>query len=230
MEVGERIKALRSRLHMNQSDFAVSIGITQGGLSKIESGHSRVALDTLLSIAAAYKVDLDWLATGRGDIFISEVEVPSFSSSAIGAASISSLSDVRLVSELALSDYPTSRHDASFISSLPTLSLPMLGKGAHRCFSMVGPHMESRIHHGDYLVCRHVPEVGKLRSGRVYVLLAERQGVLCRRFAGVQDDSLALICDHRDYGGFTLPVSQALECWEVCFLISRMLEQDGSHL
>lgn len=59
----ERLKTLLARSHMNQSAFAISIGVDRSALSQILSGATTrlPRAETLMTIAAQHKVSLDWL-------------------------------------------------------------------------------------------------------------------------------------------------------------------------
>ncbi|MED4599996.1 helix-turn-helix transcriptional regulator [Paenibacillus validus] len=63
-EIGYRIKCIRKENKQNQSQFAKSIGISQGNLSEIEKGNSNPSAETLISIRTQYNVNLNWLLTG----------------------------------------------------------------------------------------------------------------------------------------------------------------------
>lgn len=60
-EIGYRVKCIRKENNLNQSQFAKSIGISQGNLSEIEMGNSNPSAETLISIRAQYNVNLNWL-------------------------------------------------------------------------------------------------------------------------------------------------------------------------
>ncbi|MEX3618803.1 helix-turn-helix domain-containing protein [Paenibacillus glucanolyticus] len=62
--IGYRIKGIRKENNLNQSQFAQSIGISQGNLSEIEMGNSNPSSETLISIRTRYNVNLNWLLTG----------------------------------------------------------------------------------------------------------------------------------------------------------------------
>ncbi|WP_411552367.1 helix-turn-helix domain-containing protein [Paenibacillus lautus] len=51
-EIGYRIKRIRKENNLNQSQFAQSIGISQGNLSEIEMGNGNPSAETLISIRA----------------------------------------------------------------------------------------------------------------------------------------------------------------------------------
>ncbi|GFZ93729.1 transcriptional regulator [Paenibacillus marchantiophytorum] len=63
-DIGFRIKSIRKANNLNQSQFAKTIGISQGNLSEIEMGNSNPSAETLISIRVEYKVNLNWLLAG----------------------------------------------------------------------------------------------------------------------------------------------------------------------
>ena len=50
---------------MDQQELADRVGMSRGGLAKIEQGKSEPRRTTLISIAFATGVDLGWLETGE---------------------------------------------------------------------------------------------------------------------------------------------------------------------
>lgn len=71
--LANRIKYLREVLNLTQSDFANKIGISRGALANIERG-LQTKEPVLKSICNEFKVNLNWLKTGEGDIWESEEE------------------------------------------------------------------------------------------------------------------------------------------------------------
>ena len=61
--IGARIRALRG--NQLQEELAPKIGISQGQLSKIESGRMAPALETLVRLANRFDKSLDWIVTGQ---------------------------------------------------------------------------------------------------------------------------------------------------------------------
>ena len=60
-EIGARIVARREELGMTATELAIQAGITAPTLSFIESGQRVPKMDTLISIAKALKVSLDYI-------------------------------------------------------------------------------------------------------------------------------------------------------------------------
>jgi transcriptional regulator with XRE-family HTH domain len=63
-DIGYRIKCIRKEHNLNQTQFAKTIGISQGNLSEIEMGNSNPSAETLVSIRQQNNVNLNWLLTG----------------------------------------------------------------------------------------------------------------------------------------------------------------------
>jgi transcriptional regulator with XRE-family HTH domain len=62
--VGRRIRELRG-YDVNQADFAKSIGISQGQLSRYEKGKSEIGAEVLLRISRDCGRSMEWLLTGE---------------------------------------------------------------------------------------------------------------------------------------------------------------------
>jgi transcriptional regulator with XRE-family HTH domain len=48
-----------------QEEFAAKVGISQGQLSKIESGKMPPPLEMVVKLANRFEKSLDWIVTGR---------------------------------------------------------------------------------------------------------------------------------------------------------------------
>ncbi len=70
-----RLKFLRKKMQLNQTEFADKLGISQTYYSDIERGLKGFSSTVLLSLYAL-NVNLDWLISGNGDMFRSS-EAPS---------------------------------------------------------------------------------------------------------------------------------------------------------
>ncbi len=61
--IGARVRALRATVL--QDEFAPKLGISQGQLSKIESGKIAPTLDVLVKLASRFDKSIDWIVTGQ---------------------------------------------------------------------------------------------------------------------------------------------------------------------
>ena len=62
--IGRRLRKVRG-FETNQKDFARKLGISQSQLSKYERGIAAPAADVLIRIKEEFKLNIDWLLTGR---------------------------------------------------------------------------------------------------------------------------------------------------------------------
>ena len=51
---------------MNQEEFALRIGVSQGYVSSMERGEKEVGIEILLKISREYGKSLEWLLLGNG--------------------------------------------------------------------------------------------------------------------------------------------------------------------
>jgi transcriptional regulator with XRE-family HTH domain len=70
--VNERIKELRSILHLSQHQFCKQIFISQSSFGEIETGVRNVNDRIIQLICSQFNVNKDWIKNGEGEIFNSE--------------------------------------------------------------------------------------------------------------------------------------------------------------
>jgi transcriptional regulator with XRE-family HTH domain len=63
--VGRRLRELRG-FDMNQAEFARSLGISQGQLSRYEKGKSEIGAGVLLRMSEHFGKSMEWLLIGKG--------------------------------------------------------------------------------------------------------------------------------------------------------------------
>lgn len=68
--IGERIKTLRKALGLSQTDFAARIGTVQNTITGYETGRREPSNQVLTLICREFRVSVDWLRTGEGEMFI----------------------------------------------------------------------------------------------------------------------------------------------------------------
>lgn len=67
--IGDRIRELRKRLELNQTEFGERIGVTFGAISGYERGRRDCSDSVILSIVREYRCSEIWLRTGEGEMF-----------------------------------------------------------------------------------------------------------------------------------------------------------------
>ncbi len=69
-----RLKLLRKKLGLSQKEMAAQLNIPFTMISKYENGKIKPGYDMLIKIALHYKVNLNWLLLGIGNMFIDHIE------------------------------------------------------------------------------------------------------------------------------------------------------------
>ena len=72
MTINQRLKMLRKKCKKNQLEFATVLGLSRTAYAEIEAERNKV-LDrhlTMLSNWKEYHVNIDWLRTGAGEMFL----------------------------------------------------------------------------------------------------------------------------------------------------------------
>lgn len=63
-----RLKEIRKSLKYSQEEFGRRLGITGGGVSKIESGDRKLTEQMVLAVSREFGVNSNWLRTGNGEM------------------------------------------------------------------------------------------------------------------------------------------------------------------
>ena len=67
--VAERIKAVRGALNLSQRQFAKGVFVSQSYFCDIEIGNREISERVIHLISVIYKVNKEWLKTGKGKMF-----------------------------------------------------------------------------------------------------------------------------------------------------------------
>lgn len=68
--MNNRLRELRKYLNLSQEEFGKRLGITGGGISKLEKGERNFTEQMIKSICREFNVDYHWLTTGEGEMFV----------------------------------------------------------------------------------------------------------------------------------------------------------------
>ncbi|MGG4035278.1 helix-turn-helix transcriptional regulator [Paenibacillus cisolokensis] len=73
MSLGEKVRTIRKSHELNQKEFALRIGVSQGTLSDIERGVCLPSCETIIALRNRFHCDLNWLLAD--DEYVSSTEV-----------------------------------------------------------------------------------------------------------------------------------------------------------
>jgi transcriptional regulator with XRE-family HTH domain len=72
IDIGQRLKAVRKRLHVQQKDMASAMKVASSYLSEIENGKGNPGPEFFVRLAAEYPINLHHLFMGVGDMLVDE--------------------------------------------------------------------------------------------------------------------------------------------------------------
>lgn len=212
-----RLPALRELLELSQKEFAERVGITQGALSQLERGRSKLSLDTIRKISLTFNVNCNWLVNGRNDIFLNEAakEKPAVRQSVI-TRDLQGNVLIPLIREEAHAGYGKSCQDTEYLHTLDVYKIPGYESGNYRLFEVNGDSMMPSIHPREIVVGEFVEEWEALEMGSLCVVVRD-DGIVVKRAYFVKEDAHTLILksDNPRYKTISVPVKDVKEIWRV---------------
>jgi len=67
-----RLNMIKSSLKKSSKDISTEIGLSKSYISEIFSGKKDPNFEFMIGLSSKYKISLDWLVTGKGDMFFDE--------------------------------------------------------------------------------------------------------------------------------------------------------------
>jgi transcriptional regulator with XRE-family HTH domain len=72
-EIGKRLRLIREKIGITQAEVGAKLGIQSQHVSKYERGETVPTWENLIKLIELYDVNINWLLTGKGSIFLSPV-------------------------------------------------------------------------------------------------------------------------------------------------------------
>ena len=73
MEIGKRIKKIRTEKALKQEDFGVALGVNRSVISRLESGRQLIDQDFLSNLWNQFQISPHWVITGEDPGNLGEV-------------------------------------------------------------------------------------------------------------------------------------------------------------
>ncbi len=73
--IEDRLKAIRKKSKLNQRNFAKKLSTSYGTLQTYEQGKVKVPHPFLEILIKIFKININWLLTGQGEMFINDNEI-----------------------------------------------------------------------------------------------------------------------------------------------------------
>ncbi|MBL7863071.1 MAG: helix-turn-helix domain-containing protein [Cyclobacteriaceae bacterium] len=224
VKLNENIRILRKRLSITQDQFAQRLGIKRSLVGAYEEGRAEPRLELLQKMAEVFSISVDQLISqdfsqqsppgskpdyGRGK----EVLVVTVDSN--------QRDNIEFVPHKAAAGYLNGYADTEYVKELPHFHLPNLRQGTYRAFEISGDSMLPLMP-GSIIIGEYVENLNSIKSGKTYVLVTQREGIVYKRVFNYLEEngSLFLVSDNRQYAPFQVSGSDVLEVWAAKAYIS----------
>jgi transcriptional regulator with XRE-family HTH domain len=215
MELNNSIRKIRKSLGLTQEQFASELGIKRSLIGAYEEGRAEPRLELLHKIAKMGGLSLESLVAD-------EMPVNQFSKvSYLKADNIEKAGNIQLVPVKAAAGYLSGFGDDEVIKELPNFSLPMLNNGSYRAFEIWGDSMLP-LASGTIVVGEQLEKLNGLKSGKTYVLVTKRDGIVYKRVFNYlkENGRLFLVSDNAQYKPYAIEPEEILEAWAAKAYIS----------
>ena len=216
VNLNENIRVLRKKLSLTQDQFAQQLGIKRSLIGAYEEGRAEPKLELLQKMAEVFSISVDDLI---GKQFTAETVIPvkKFERGkdvVVVTVDSSDRENIEFVPYKAAAGYMNGFADSEYVKELPHFSLPMLKQGTYRAFEISGDSMLPLMS-GTIVIGEYVDDLRSIKSGKTYVLVTQREGIVYKRVFNYLDENgtLFLVSDNRQYAPFQLGGSDVMEVW-----------------
>ncbi len=227
VKLNENMRSLRKRLKLTQDQFAAKLEIKRSLLGAYEEGRAEPKLELLQKIAEVFHVSVDDLigkdlSMAGGD---TKNSFSSFSGKGkeilVVTADLQGKDNIELVPIKAAAGYLNGFADTEYVKELPKFQLPILKQGTYRAFEISGDSMLPLLP-GTIVVGEHVEDLKSIKSGKTYILVSQREGVVYKRVFNYLDETgkLFLVSDNRHYSPYQIDGNEVMEAWAAKAYIS----------
>ena len=216
VKLNENIRVLRKRLSLTQDQFAQQLGIKRSLIGAYEEGRAEPKLELLQKMAEVFSISVDDLI---GKEFTADTVLPDKKFSrgkevVVVTVDKSERDNIEFVPLKAAAGYLNGYADVEYVKELPHFNLPMLKQGTYRAFEISGDSMLPLLP-GTIVIGEYVDDLRNIKSGKTYVLITQREGIVYKRVFNYLDENgtLFLVSDNRQYSPYQLSGSDVMEVW-----------------
>ncbi|WP_035649853.1 LexA family transcriptional regulator [Flavobacterium sp. ASV13] len=211
----DNIRSLRLKKKISQEKVATSLLITRGRYAKYEDGTSEAPYEILKRISKYYHVSIDILLC----IDVRKVKIDDLVKLEDNRVLLPVIvnnegeSFIEIVTQKAKAGYMNGYSDPEYIENLPRISLPFLGPGLHRGFTVDGDSMPPHDD-DDVIVAKYIEKLSEVVDGRTYIIITKNDGIVYKRLNKNKKNVLVLESDESFYNPYEVRASEIEQIWE----------------
>ncbi len=224
VKLNENMRQLRKQLKLTQDQFAAKLEIKRSLVGAYEEGRAEPKLELLQKIAKVFSISVD-------DLIGKDLNEPASPINSISASKSKDIlvvtsdlqgrDNIELVPLKAAAGYMNGYADTEYVKELPRFQLPILKTGTYRAFEISGDSMLP-ILPGTIVIGEHVEDIKNIKSGKTYVIVSQREGIVYKRVFNYLEESgkLFLVSDNRNYSPYQVEATDVMEVWSAKAYIS----------
>ncbi|MCK5051930.1 MAG: helix-turn-helix domain-containing protein [Candidatus Cloacimonetes bacterium] len=186
MSLGNRLKAVRKHFNLTQTVFASKLNITKVTIINYEKGNRYPDSKLLNLIQKLFKINLHWLLTGEGEMFITDRE----------AESTDDIHIMHIAADIAAGE--PAEVTAERLETLTIGHTLIHNVNDYFCFQVNGQSMEPYIEHQDLVIIKKDSN-WKDKENTVCAVRVDGEITLKRIIHGDKHKLLVLISDNKGY-------------------------------
>ncbi|HLT80287.1 MAG TPA: LexA family transcriptional regulator [Cyclobacteriaceae bacterium] len=208
MNLKEKVRSLRRELGLTQAALAERLGVTRASIGAYEEGRAMPSYQFLLGLADLAGTSVDDLLRDAPRIKIARTD-------------LHMPGKIPLVPVKAAAGYQKGFPDEEYVSELPHITLPLLGKGNFRAFEITGDSMLPLLP-GTIVIGEKLERLSDLRDGKTYVLITHNEGIVYKRvFNNIREEGvLSLVSDNPRFKSYNIDPMEIHEAWAARAYIS----------
>lgn len=230
VNLNENIRVLRKRLSLTQDQFAQQLGIKRSLIGAYEEGRAEPKLELLQKMAEVFSISVDDLIGKefKADTVLPDKKFMRGKDVVVVTVDSSERDNIEFVPHKAAAGYMNGYADTEYVKELPHFNLPMLKQGTYRAFEISGDSMLPLLP-GTIVIGEYVDDLRNIKSGKTYVLVTQREGIVYKRVFNYLDENgtLFLVSDNRQYAPYQLSASDVMEIWMAKAYISVQFPDIG---
>jgi transcriptional regulator with XRE-family HTH domain len=201
VQLDKKLQSVRKELGFTQEVIATKLGIKRAAYAAYEEGRAVPKLSILKQICQLAKIDIDELIGNDLD------KVRPSNTHSMGV-------QIPLIPIKAAAGYQSGFPDEQFVSELPHLNIPTLGRGDYRAFEISGDSMLPLVS-GTIVIGERLEKITHVKNGKTYVLVTKNDGIVYKRVFNYINDNgvLHLVSDNTQYKAYTIEPTEVEEVW-----------------
>lgn len=205
MTLIDRFKMIRNTLGLTQKEFGKALNKTYIMIQNYEKGRRNITDGILLNLQDIFNVNIEWMRTGTGSMFLDEKEK-------------SNVKIEPIVNQfIEIKEYPTVKASAGYgciineeVSKPYYVNASLVSnKDCEVVISVTGNSMSPTLEENDkILITSDYDYISKPKTNKLYVIHTDN-AIYVKRFKQKKGDEYIFISDNKEYGDIKLNINDS---------------------